>query len=873
MITEMQIAKNQIFSNKTPGLMKKFLFYVTILFTSVNLWSQVTITEQTGWLESAYVKWTNATSADSYNVYYSDGTTTKQIDTQLIRSYGAYFRADVLGLKAGIYTITVKPVISGDEQAGTTSSSITVLAHDRSGFAFQGGHIPGAYNMDGTPKTGAVIVYVTENTKNTVSLNVTGATVNPCVGLQNILFGFKKGKDNRPLIVRLIGNITDLDTMDGGDIVIENNNNINGSITFEGVGNDAVTNGWSVRVKGMTNLEVRNLAAMNCNSKAGDDFGLQQDNDHIWIHNNEMFYGDAGGDADQVKGDGAMDVKLSTYVTISYNHFWDNGKSSLLGLSENTTAGYYITYHHNWFDHSDSRHPRVRFYSAHVYNNYYDGVSKYGAGSTEGSSVFMEGNYFRNCKYPMLTSLQGTDVWDPAAQKNNPTTVGIFSGEPGGTIKAFNNILDQDGGTNNMRFVAYGDPNPLYNIAGKISSTTDFDAYVATTRGETVPATVKSYSGANTYNNFDTDPTLYVNGLEIDTPVAGRDKTKAYSGRTGGGDLQWSFINTSDDSAYLIVPDLKALVTNYTTSISYIQGEPKPSSQTIVVTTTNAEQTVNEGAAIEPIVLKWGGDATDVSVTGLPIAGITFTRDLGTKTITITGTPTADAIFSVTTIGSTGTPVTKTGTIKVFLAGTVLDDEIHDFTRATPTPTSSTFYTIAGSMNSSDRSATYDGLTFTKCIKTDSAINIKYTTTATSTLTLVFDPTFTKTIKVNGTSYTAVGGIVTIESLPAGQYTITKGDSNFLYYIKTKYSDSLGTKENVTSPKLTLYPNPVTDQLYFSSSEQKIENVAIYSLSGALVKTISKVGDSIDVSNLHTGTYLVKVTTDQGSFTQKIIKK
>ena len=39
----------------------------------------------------------------------------------------------------------------------------------------------------------------------------------------------------------------------------------------------------------------------------------------------------------------------------------------------------YITYHHNWFDHSDSRHARVRTMSVHMYNNYYDGNAKYGA--------------------------------------------------------------------------------------------------------------------------------------------------------------------------------------------------------------------------------------------------------------------------------------------------------------------------------------------------------------------------------------------------------------------------------------------------------------------------------------------------------------
>jgi pectate lyase len=350
--------------------MKKFVLLIAVLFSSLSAISQtVTITQSTGWMECAYVKWDLVPNADSYKVYYSGvGITDQIIDTQLIRSYGSYFRADVLGLAPGNYTIKVVPVVGGIDGTPTVSNPITVTAHDRNGFAHADGHIPGAYNLDGTLKSNAVVIYVTQNTKNTVSLNVNGATLNPCVGLQTILDGFKKGNDLRPLAVRLIGNITDLNYMLNGDIVIENKNNALSSITFEGVGSDALANGWGLRIKSASNIEVRNLGFMLTDAAEGDNIGLQQDNDHIWVHNCDFFYGSPGGDADQVKGDGALDCKKSTYITNSYNHFWDSGKCNLLGLSENTTTDLYVTYHHNWYDHSDSRHPRVRFYSAHVYN-------------------------------------------------------------------------------------------------------------------------------------------------------------------------------------------------------------------------------------------------------------------------------------------------------------------------------------------------------------------------------------------------------------------------------------------------------------------------------------------------------------------------
>lgn len=839
--------------------MKKILLYITILFASVNLWSQVIVTETGGWMESAFLKWTPVAGADSYNVYYTGGgQTDKKIDTELIRSYGTYFRADVLGLAAGPYTITVKPVTASIEGTGTTTSSITVLAHDRNGFAFEGGRVPGAYNNDGTLKSGAVVLYITQNTKNTVSMTVTGATTNPCVGLQTILDGFKKGLDNRPLVVRLIGNITDPTTLYSGDIVIENKNNTSGSITFEGVGSDAVVNGWGLRIKTASNIEVRNLGLMLTNADEGDNIGLQQANDHIWVHNCDLFYGAAGGDADQVKGDGAMDCKKSTYVTFSYNHFFDSGKCNLLGLSEGTTAGLYISYHHNWYDHSDSRHPRVRYYSAHVYNNYYDGNSKYGAGSTLGSSVFMEGNFFRNCKYPMLTSMQGTDVYNGAP--------GTFSGEAGGTIKAFNNTM-----SGQTRYVPYNATN--YPV--------EFDAIETSTRGEVISSSITSKLGANAYNNFDTDPALYVKNLIIDEPAVAKDKVIQYSGRVSGGDLKWTFNNAVDDTSSDVNAALMTALTTYTTGLVNVQGETPAVVNTQTLTSTaNNNQTVASGTAISNIVFTWGGDATDANVpelTELNAAGISAVKDLGAKTITISGTPTADVSFSVVTNGTSGTPVTLTGTIAIGSA--TPSDQIHNFTASGKT---STFYTITGNINSTDGTQSYDGLTLTKRLKMESSTRITYTTTAVSTLTLVFNDGFTGTVKLtsgtdititaNTTTYTAVNGIVTIPSIPTGTYTISKGSTTDLYYIKTAYG-TLGLGQNELASKLTLYPNPVTNTIFLSSSNQRIEKVEIYNMTGALVKSIGKDVESIDVSNLSLGSYLVKVTTDQGTSTQKIIKK
>ncbi len=842
----------------------------------VQLYGQsLTISESSGWLETAYVKWQPVPNAGSYNVYYTgEGIVNKKIDNYLIRKYNDHYRADVLGIAAGNYTITVNPVISGVESDGATTGSLTVLPHDRNGFAFANGRVPGAYKADGTPKDNAVILYITQNSKNTMSFDVVtksnGGTTN-YVGFQNILSGIKKGYDTRPYIFRLIGNITDFSTMENGDIVVENDNNTSSHITVDGVGEDATANGWGIRIKNATNIEIRNIGFMNCNSGEGDNIGMQQNNSYIWVHNNDLFYGHAGSDADQIKGDGALDNKGTTYATYSYNHFWDSGKSSLLGLSEGSSAGLYVTYHHNWFDHSDSRHPRVRYYSTHIYNNYFDGISKYGSGSTEGSSLFIEGNYFRNAKHPMMISLQGTDVWSPSKQQNDPANQGTFSGEDGGMIKVYNNTFDADLATNSMRFVAYADPDPLYNIPGKINSLTDFDAYVVTNRGEQVPNTVKSKVGNNVYNNFDTDASLYVKTLVPDDPETAKIKTMQYSGRVNGGDLKWTFNNSTDDTSYAVIPGLKTLLTNYGSSLVSIQGEGV---QTLVNTSGNANQNVTPGTEISPIVYTWGGDANDGTVTGLPASGITFVKNADAKTITISGTPTENVEFKVTTIGDVGTPVELTGKITVGSGGENTDGMVHNFTSAAPTPLTSSFYTFVNTnMNNSSSlpTASYDGLTLTKAIKIESSTEINYTTTQKSTLTLVFASDFTGKIKLDGTSYTATGGIVTIPDIPAGSHSITKDTSTNLYYIKTAYT--LAVSQADLKTEISVYPNPVADYLNISVGKQSVKEVKIYSVSGALIKTASLKGTSIDVRELNSGIYMISVTTDKGVITKKIIKK
>ncbi len=446
---------------KALALMLAFIMAVPAvdgsLFMTVNAAAEISVTKSGGYEEGAYAEWSEVEGAGGYQVYVSktEGTwPDTPIDDELIRKYPDHYRADILGLSAGKWHIrVVAGTFDADKKLIDTVAekviSVDVTAHDRSGYAWEGydaaandnENTPGAYKKDGTLKDDARVIYITNTNKDTVSLDVNGTSR---AGLQNILNGYKEGKETKPLDVRIIGNIEDFAYMDKGDIAIENGKKAAAGITIEGIGEDAVANGWGIGIENAVNVEVRNLAFMNCNSTEGDNVRLQQNNTHIWVHDNDFFYGNAGSDADQKKGDGMLDCKNSDLITFSYNHFWDSGKSCLLGLEEGVNNPDFvgrITYHHNWFDHSDSRHPRIRYFTTHIYNNYYDGVAKYGVGAAAGgTSVFVESNYFKNTKFPMLISQQGSDLSESDGKFEAVDKSGY---EDGSMIKAYGNYMDE----------------------------------------------------------------------------------------------------------------------------------------------------------------------------------------------------------------------------------------------------------------------------------------------------------------------------------------------------------------------------------------------------------------------------------------------
>jgi hypothetical protein len=80
-------------------------------------------------------------------------------------------------------------------------------------------------------------------------------------------------------------------------------------------------------------------------------------------------------------------------------------------------------------------------------------------------------------------------------------------------------------------------------------------------------------------------------------------------------------------------------------------------------------------------------------------------------------------------------------------------------------------------------------------------------------------------------------------------------------------------KLNEISSLLLISPNPVINELRIEGGELRINGVEIVDLSGKTIYKFRGTRNLINVSTLSQGIYVVKIETDKGIVTKKIVKK
>ena len=256
---------------------------------------EVTILASAGKNEAATITYNKVTDADSYNIYV-DGT---KVDEKIAytQELASSVRTDLVGLTKGTHNVEIAAVKNGAESNGTkTKVSLNVQEYDRSGYAhFNNTEGVGAYNDDGTLKDNAIVLYVTDANKNSITLSYKGKTVS---GIGNILnsVGQECGEaghegqckkvsggktyygtantnqgilldlaqDNIPLVVRFVGCVSNSGLYAPGTFDAKTTTpKIEGLTQYDGVnyGGSTGDNGHMARMKSAKNLTLEGVGS------------------------------------------------------------------------------------------------------------------------------------------------------------------------------------------------------------------------------------------------------------------------------------------------------------------------------------------------------------------------------------------------------------------------------------------------------------------------------------------------------------------------------------------------------------------------------------------------------------------------------------
>jgi pectate lyase len=174
--------------------------------------------------------------------------------------------------------------------------------------------------------------------------------------------------------------------------------------TIRGAGAGSGISGTTLNIEDMApaNVIIQN---MNIRGVTGGDAIQIENATHIWIDHNTM---SSTIEDDPDFYDGMLDIThAGDYITVSWNIVRNHWKTSLVGHSDGNAGedrGHLrVTYHHNWFDRTFERSPRVRFgETIHVFNNYYSNIDNnadsYAIASTMDAGLLVEGNVFENVR-------------------------------------------------------------------------------------------------------------------------------------------------------------------------------------------------------------------------------------------------------------------------------------------------------------------------------------------------------------------------------------------------------------------------------------------------------------------------------------------
>jgi pectate lyase len=236
-------------------------------------------------------------------------------------------------------------------------------------------------------------------------------------------------RSKEPLVIRL-----------SGTVQVPVRLHVQSNKTILGVGSDATITGGGLALVGVSNVILRNLSIR----ESRDALSIEEGAHHIWVDHCDLSHCD----------DSLLDVKTgSDFITASWNHFHDQNRATLVGHKDTPeirsvdTGHLRVTYHHNFFDGTQTRQPRVRFGEpVHVFNNYYL-KNEHGVTSVMDAGLLVEGNYFDQVEHPTDTAFGDSPEPGRLVERDNIYVGCKYEPQVRGTVKeprdAYSYTLDK----------------------------------------------------------------------------------------------------------------------------------------------------------------------------------------------------------------------------------------------------------------------------------------------------------------------------------------------------------------------------------------------------------------------------------------------
>lgn len=193
---------------------------------------------------------------------------------------------------------------------------------------------------------------------------------------------------------------------------------VSSDTTIDGRGVDVDLVGRGLRVRSVSNVIIHNLTIRDGGGGDSEDaIQIIEGARLIWVDHVTLVD----------FPDGLLDItRGSTDVTVSWCHFRDHDKTMLIGASDDHTGdrAMRVTLHHNYFDGTRQRHPRIRYAKVHAFNNYLRHWASYGMGASTDSQLLSEHNIFdAGGDTDGIVSIVGSDARHGAVESRREWTI------------------------------------------------------------------------------------------------------------------------------------------------------------------------------------------------------------------------------------------------------------------------------------------------------------------------------------------------------------------------------------------------------------------------------------------------------------------